>query len=181
MDAITKFFADFDLSKLLPQLDTVLGKVELLLRIAVMAGPVILLILGLCYLFLPPKEANHSFGYRFFWGMSSVDAWRFMQRIAGIVWSVAGLILTIIMLVLCARFRGMQTMDMISSSVRCVLWELGVLAATILGIDITTLVFFDRRGERRRKKASLADAAQVQDAPAESDGQDDFNMPDLEQ
>lgn len=158
MESIIEFFEGFDIAALLPQLDTVLGKVEMLLRIAVMAGPVILLVLGLCYLLLPPKEANRSFGYRFFWGMNSVSAWRFTQRIAGIVWTATGGVLTVVMLVMCARFRGMQTMDMVLSAVRCLLWELGVLAATILGIDITVLVCFDSHGDRRRKKQAMADS-----------------------
>ena len=41
---------EFDPAVLLPELDTVVGKVELVARIAVLAGPVILLLLGLAYL-----------------------------------------------------------------------------------------------------------------------------------
>ena len=72
MDFIKSLLSDFDISSLLPKLDSLLSKVELLARIVVMAGPVILLVLGLWYLLLPPKEANYAVGYRFFWGMSSV-------------------------------------------------------------------------------------------------------------
>ena len=39
---------EFDPAVLLPELDTVVGKVELVARIAVLAGPVILLLLATC-------------------------------------------------------------------------------------------------------------------------------------
>ena len=79
-ETLKSLINDFDPMKLIPDLGNLLGWLELAVRISVMAGPVILLVLGLWYLILPPKEANHFAGYRFYWGMGSVDAWRFTQR-----------------------------------------------------------------------------------------------------
>ena len=149
MDALKDLLEGFDLEALLPQLDTLLGKVELITRIAVMVGPVVLLGMGLFYFLAAPKEANHALGYRFYWGMSSVEAWQFTQRLAGAVWAVLGLVLTVVMALLCARFRGMEAMDMVWFALRLVLWELGLVAVSCLAIDITVLVFFDRKGSRR--------------------------------
>ena len=154
MDALKDLLEGFDLAALLPQLDTMLGKVELLTRIAVMVGPVVLLGMGLFYFLAAPKEANHSLGYRFYWGMSSVEAWQFTQRLAGAVWAVLGLVLTVVMALLCARFRGMEAMDMVWFALRLVLWELGLVAVSCLAIDITVLVFFDRKGSRPAVKRS---------------------------
>ena len=96
-EALKALFEEFDLAAFLPDLTNVLGWVEMLLRIAVMVGPMLLLLFGLIYLLAPPKEANHGLGYRFWWGMASLDAWQFNQHLAGLVWTGLGLVLTIIM------------------------------------------------------------------------------------
>ena len=59
---------NFDPASLLPKVDSILGWIELLIRLCVMAAPVIMLIFGLTYWFLPAKEANHEAGYRFYFG-----------------------------------------------------------------------------------------------------------------
>ena len=82
IEALKKAFEDFDLATLLPNLDSIFGKITLICRICVLVGPILLLVLGLSYLFLAPKEANYYLGYRCYYGMGSVHAWRFTQRIA---------------------------------------------------------------------------------------------------
>ena len=139
-----------DPTALLPDLGTVIGKVELVARIAVTAGPIILLILGLIYLLAPPKEANHHFGYRCWFGMGSVDAWRFTQRIAGIIWSVLGLVLVIIMLAVSGSFREKEMMDMLWLAVKCVIWEVALAAVSCLVINTIAALRFNSRGERRK-------------------------------
>ena len=94
MDAIMDLLAGFDPAALLPDISTTLGVLVLIARIAILALPVILLVLGLIYFFRPPKEANHRFGYRTYFGMGSVRAWKFTQRVAGLVWGTLGLGLT---------------------------------------------------------------------------------------
>ena len=142
---------EFDPASLLPELDTVVGKVELVTRIAVLAGPIILLVLGLAYLLLSPKEANYHFGYRCYFGMGSVEAWRFSQRLAGAVWSVLGLGLTAVMLLVCGNFRGQEIMDVLSSALRCLLWEAGAVAVSCLAINGTVALRYNARGDRRNK------------------------------
>lgn len=157
MEIIEKFLGDFDPAALLPDLDSMLGRVEFLLRIAVMAGPLVLLVLGLLYFLLPAKEANHNFGYRFFWGMNSVEAWRFTQKVAGIAWAALGLVLTIVMFFICASFDGKETMDMVWLAARCILWELGLLAVCCVVVDIIVVVMFNSKGIRRRFKKKSSD------------------------
>ena len=91
---------DFDISGLLPEYDSFINGLDMFIRICVVVGPLILLGLGLYYLLAAPKEANHSSGYRFRYGMAKVRSWRFMQYLAGIVYSVVGLIMTIVMVIL---------------------------------------------------------------------------------
>ncbi len=150
MDALKGLFSDFDFGALIPQVDTVLGWVELICRLTVMAGPLLLLGFGLLYLLAPPKEANHNAGYRFWWGMASLDAWQFTQKLAGLVWSGLGLVLTIVMALICNSFRGMAPMDLVWAAVKCLLWELGLTVFSCLAVNITVIAVFDRNGYRRR-------------------------------
>ena len=146
MEALKALMKDFDPTALMPDLSTMLGKVEAGLRLAVMAAPLALLILGLLYLLAAPKEANYKLGYRFFWGMSSVEAWRFTQRLAGAVWTLLGIILTVVMWSGCGAFREMEINAMTYQAVKYILWELGAAVASILLIDLAVLICFTFKG-----------------------------------
>ena len=142
----------FDPASLLPELDSILEVIVYAVRIATLLGPIVLLALGLAYLFLSPKEANYYFGYRCYYGMGSVQAWRFTQRLSGILLGGLGLILTGVMLVVSGGFSGMQTMDMAWRALGCVILEALLTAAAILTINGVVTLTFDRRGEYRHRK-----------------------------
>ena len=152
IESLIALVNEFDFAKIMPELDSVMGWIDLFVRLCVLAAPVAVLFFGLWGLILPPKEANHHVGYRCFFGMGSVDAWRFTQFLAGIVWSALGLILTVVMFLVINGFRNMDAMNMVHSAVVCVLWEIGSIVVSCLGINITAAVVFDRKGNRRAKK-----------------------------
>ena len=150
-DTIKEMMDGFNPEALLPEMDTIFSKVLLVCRVAVMIGPVLLLVLGLAYLFLSPKEANYYFGYRCYFGMGSVNAWRFTQRIAGIVLGGLGLILTPVMFFISSGFAGMQVMDMVWKALRCLLWQAGLTILATLAINGLAMFWFNRKGELRRR------------------------------
>ena len=152
IDSLTSLINEFDFAKFVPELSSLLGWVELFARLCVIAAPIAMLFFGLWYLLLPPKEANHMAGYRFYFGMGSVEAWRFTQRLAGISWSALGLILTIVMVLISNGFRNMEAMVMAHKAVTCILWQIGLMAVCCLGINVTLIVLFDRKGDRRQFK-----------------------------
>lgn len=149
LEQIKSLLEGFDIAEFLPELDTVMGWVEMLLRIAVMAGPLLLLGFGLLYLVAPPKEANHGLGFRCWWGMASLQAWQFTQRIAGLVWSALGVVLTIVMAVICNAWKPEAPMEMVWSAVSCLLWEIGLIFVSCIGIYAAVIIFFDKDGFRR--------------------------------
>lgn len=149
-EAIKKTFEDFDLAKLLPQIDSIFDKITVLCRICVMLGPVLLLILGLCYLLLAPKEANFYFGYRCYYGMGSVHAWRFTQRIAGLVLGGLGLVLTVIMAILSLGFGSMEVEALLWRTVWCLVWQAVLTGLATLAINGLAMFWFNRKGELRR-------------------------------
>lgn len=142
---------ELDLGSLLPDFSTFMGWVELFFRLCVMVGPLILLGFGLVYLLAPPKEANFGIGYRFWWGMASVEAWQYTQRIAGMVWSALGAVLTIVMALICTSFRALEAMDMAWRAVSCILWELGLIAVACIAINIVVMRRFDKDGYLREE------------------------------
>jgi hypothetical protein len=151
IESIKEIMDNFDPAVLLPDLSNVTGVVELVVRIGVMAGPVLLLVLGLAYFFAAPKEANHHFGYRCYFGMGSVEAWRFTQRLAGLVWGGLGLVLTVIMLIVCAGFRGQEPVSMVGNAMTGLIWQVILVAIASLAVNILVMIRFDRHGELRKK------------------------------
>ena len=159
MDALKELLKGFDpeklLESLLPEMDAFLEFVQLVLRLSVMAAPLVLLGLGL-YLFLkPPSEANYSVGFRSHRAMASVESWQFAQRLAGMVWGVLGTVLTVVMAILCNIMAGKETMDMAMFAVGCLVWELGLALLSYIGIAVTVLVFFDEKGRRKERFAHI--------------------------
>ena len=76
IESIKAVLDGFDPATLLPDLSKVFDTLAPVCRFAVLIGPVVLLLLGLSYLILSPKEANHYLGYRCYFGMGSEYAWR---------------------------------------------------------------------------------------------------------
>lgn len=152
IESIKKIMDAFDPASLLPELGDIFSLLAVICRIAVMVGPIILLVLGLAYLFFAPREANYYFGYRCYYGMGSVEAWRFTQRLAGIVLGALGLILTGVMLVMSMGFPGMDAMEMVWKAFWCLIWQ-GVLALLAnIGIWAAAALRFDAKGNFRKKK-----------------------------
>lgn len=149
MEDILSFLQDFDVAKLLPPPESFVRDLELWMRIAVMAGPLVMLGLGLWYYLAPPKEANHSVGFRTYWGMGSVEAWQFTQKLAGSLYSLLGTALTVIMSLICNGFRKMDAMTMANVAIICVLVECVLILGTWAYIKIKVKKSFDKDGNRR--------------------------------
>ena len=151
-EAVKALMDNFDPASLLPDLTTIFGWMELACRAAVLIGPILLVVLGVAYLLLSPKEANYYFGYRTYYGMGSVEAWRFTQRLAGIVLGVLGLVLTGVMLLVSGGFAGMEMSAMVWKALACVGIQAILALIANVAISLVTMLRFDRRGDLRKKK-----------------------------
>ena len=150
MNKITALLDNLDFSKLVPELDALLSKIPSVVTVAVMTGPLLLLALGLLYLFAPPKEANHKAGFRTYFGMGSIPAWRFTQRVAGVGLGGLGLILTIVMGIICMGFKSKEAVQLLETAMTCLIWEAILAAVAYLAITVIVTVTFDKNGSRRR-------------------------------
>ncbi len=149
IENIKQIMDDLDLMALFPKLDSVLDFAAALARWSILIGPVLMLIFGLVYWFASPKEANYALGYRFRWGMGSVRAWQFMQRLAGIVWTALGGVLTLVMLVLCVLYAKLPLDELLMKAVWCLVWQAGLMLLGIAAIDLTVFLLYDLEGKRR--------------------------------
>ena len=154
LDSIKDLLSNFgDELPTLPDPGALMEKLLPIARILVIAGPVLMVVMGLLYLFAAPKEANHHFGYRCYFGMGSEHAWQFTQKIAGITWAVLGGIMTLAMLIATRSFAQQNALDMLSVAAKCVLAEALVLVLASLVIRIVVAARYNRHGERRTKKS----------------------------
>ena len=156
LTAIKEFMDGFDPAALLPSIDSIVGKVQLVCSIAILAAPVIMLLMGLAYLLFAPKEANYYFGYRTSFGMGSVSAWRHTQKVAGLIFGGLGLMLTILMLMLCLTLSGRAPMDMVWLAVKCLLWEGALALIAVFSINSLAMYTYDYNGNKRRKAKKKA-------------------------
>lgn len=156
MDALMDLLGGLqDPESLLPDLNTLFADLVPVIRFALLLGPIVLLVLGLTYLLLAPKEANYTLGFRCWWGMNSVEVWQFTQKFAGTVWTVMGLVLGGLGLFTGMGYEAMPADLMLADALSAILWQLGAVIVSFVVINLTLIILFDTRGSRRgsRKRA----------------------------
>jgi uncharacterized membrane protein len=149
MDKIMEILGGFDIAKILPEVNKTVGFIVLLSRIVTFFIPLLILGLGLTYFLKPPAEANHTFGYRTYFGMGSVEAWRFSQRIGGLVYIILGGVMTLGALVAFILLLKGSIPTVLTGCAACVVVELILVALTVLTLNIIISVRYDRDGYRR--------------------------------
>lgn len=149
MEAIVSLLQNMDLTKVLPELGAFIGTLKFWLLVLILAGPLLLLALGLLYYFKPPKEANHALGFRTYFTMGSVEVWQFAQKIAGLCWLALGGALTVIMLIVGLILNGKTAYTMAVGAIWCIGIELALVIVGWIGIHVVILKFFDKEGNRR--------------------------------
>ena len=140
------------LDALIPNLENLLGDIRSWMGIAMIIGPVIFIVMGLVYYFLAPPEANHKLGYRTYFGMGSVSAWKFTQKLAGIVWGGLGIVLAIVAIIGCAVMVGQELSNATSTALTILIIEAVAAVLAFLTVEITVLMRYDINGSLRKKK-----------------------------
>ena len=149
MDIITKLF-DLDLSKFVPAMPVFLGALRALLVIIILAGPILLVTLGAMYLLRPAPEANFKYGFRTYFGMGSVEAWKFSQKIAGLAYGGLGAILLLVMFIIVLTFFGKDLFQIANSAIICLLWQAGLTLIARITVSIMCYIYFDKEGNRKK-------------------------------
>ncbi len=150
MDAIMNLLKEFDPSAMLPNIFTTIGILEAFARILMLIVPLLLGGLGCAYYFKPPAEANHIFGYRTYFGMGSVEAWKYTQKLAGFGYMALGGGLTVIMIIVNLCLIGADTLTVLTASAICLLIQLVLTGLGVLGLNIYLAIRYDRDGSLRK-------------------------------
>lgn len=150
MDEILSFFKNLDIAQMLPELGSFLGDVTGMLRLVLLIGPLVVLGLGLWYYFMPPAEANHRVGFRTYWTMGSVEAWRYAQKLAGTFYMVLGGATLVIFGIISLLYGGMDAMKMANAVLICTIILLVLVLAAWVAVNVLVLKAFDKDGNRRR-------------------------------
>ena len=137
------------LENLLPDLSNFESSVLSLTRLAMIIGPLVLLGLGIYYLVAAPKEANHTTGYRCWFGMGSVQAWQFTQRLAGTAWLIMGLVLAVIATVNVGKLMELELMDAMFLAGKYIMRQALAVFVSVICINLVVFVRYDRKGIRR--------------------------------
>ena len=151
MDKLLSLFDNFDLTKILPDLQKLFSDIRTWAGLLVLIGPLVLLGVGLYYMFFTPREANHRTGFRTPFGMGSVSAWRFSQRIAGLVYAGLGLVLLVVMLIWKATWSGLDILPYVTKAVIALIVQGVLVLLAWLGLNIVPAVFFKWNGDPRRE------------------------------
>lgn len=153
MDKIIELFNNLSIEKYIPKLDSVMDITQKAIELAVRVGPICILVLGLIYLLIPPKEANRYFGFRTYFGIGSIPAWRFTQRVAGGIMTVMGLILLLIAKGAVKKFAGMDLMQMSERSLQLIKTQIICALVLYVFMFLLTAVLFNRKGQYRFYKS----------------------------
>ena len=149
MDLITNLF-DIDFAALVPDMPVVMVTVGSLLVLAILAGPILLVTLGGLYLFKPAPEANFKYGFRTYYGMGSIQAWRFSQKIAGLAFVGLGAPLLLVMLIIALTFIGKDMLNIATTATICLLVQAVLILIARLVVAILCGVYFDKDGNPKK-------------------------------
>ena len=149
IENIKQLMDGLDIAALLPDIMDIMNGIALLAQIALFLAPLILLGLGLYYFLLSPKEANFTTGYRCYYGMGSEEAWRFTQRLAGVIWILAGITMTLGVVLLRYRFAAMDLSQLMWTSIFCLLLQGAIVLVLRALIHFIVLLRYDRKGNKR--------------------------------
>lgn len=149
IENIKQLMDDFDLAAILPDIMSIVNGIIFIARIALFTTPMVLFGFGLYYFLMTPREANYYVGYRCYWGMGSQEAWRYTQKLAGVLWTLAGLAMIVGVVLLNLQLPALEPMDVMWKVISCLIYQgLIVLVIRVL-IYITVMIRFDRKGNRR--------------------------------
>ena len=148
-EAFKQLLNGIDFAELLPDISNLLNFAGPVARVLMLCGSFIMLAFGLYCLMIAPKEATYLAGYRFFWGMGSVESWRFMQRTAGVVFTVLGLGSAVYMALYTRYVFELPLMDMMLAAAMYIALQAGVALVACLLTNLAVMIRYDLKGRRR--------------------------------
>lgn len=134
-----------------PELGSLITDLRYWLVFLMVVGPVALMLLGAYYLFMAPPEANHKAGYRTFYGMGSVSAWRFTQKLAGRTWIISGLVMLLVAIVGFILMIKAEVDRAVTIGLVVLIVEAIIALVAYIAIEVTVSSRYDENGNLKKK------------------------------
>ncbi len=140
---------NFGINDLLPEMGGFLGDIRFYLCLFLLIVPILMAAMGALRFFRPAEEANHSVGYRTFFGMGSVYAWRVTQWVSGVVFMGVGGLLLLAAIIQCFVMGAKDVGDAIVNMYTWLIVEGILLVASIVTVEVVIGLQFDKSGNLR--------------------------------
>ena len=140
------------LDAVIPQLDSLLRSMRFWMAAALLLGPIFFILMGIFYRKFAPPEANHKLGYRTYFGMGSVAAWKYTQKLAGKVWFSVGMGLLVVGIIGCVLALTMEQSKGTSAALIFLIAEFVAALVAFLTVELMVLMRYDINGKARKKK-----------------------------
>lgn len=140
---------NFGINDLLPDMGGFLGDIRFYLCLFLLITPILMVAMGVLRFFWPAKEANHSVGYRTYFGMGSVYAWRVTQWVSGAVYLAMGGLLLILAIIQCFVMGGKDVGDAVTNMYTWLIVEGVGLLLAIIAVEVVIGLQFDKTGNLR--------------------------------
>jgi len=124
MDQLLSFFKEFDMVNFLPEMEAFLRSLRWNIALIVLIGPILLLVVGAWYYFLPRSQVNDPMGFRGFRKINNSKTWFYAQKVAGMGFGILGLALFVLFGVLSLFFGVMSPDTVATCAFICVIIEL---------------------------------------------------------
>lgn len=134
-----------------PELGSLITDLRYWLVFLMVVGPVALMLLGAYYLFMAPPEANHKAGYRTFYGMGSVSAWKFTQKLAGRTWIISGLVMLLVAIVGFILMIKAEVGRAVTIGLVVLIVEAIIALVAYIAIEVTVSSRYDENGNLKKK------------------------------
>ena len=148
MGQILDLLKEFDIAKILPEISQFEQQLAGWLRFFLLLGPLVMAGMGAWYYYAPAKEPNYGLGYRTKWSMASPAAWRYAQRVSGMIYMILGGVLAVIVLVLSLFFGLMSPVTVAVISLIAVFLEALLALGAFILVENLLRKHFDANGDR---------------------------------
>ena len=151
MSDLLSLLQDFDVSNFLPAPDKFLFSLISWVRLMLLAGPLLLLCMGLWHRFVAPKKPGSRLGFPLWAPIGSKQAWDFAQRLCDTVYLLLGGGLTAVMFVVSLFFGKKHGLAMINIALICVIIELILIVIACIGVNMLVAKAYDKHGRPRKR------------------------------
>jgi hypothetical protein len=151
MDEILSLLQDFDVANFLPEPDKFMRSLVGWVRLIMLAGPLVLLCMGLWHRFVAPKEPGSRLGFPLWAKIGSKQAWQFAQRLCDTVYLLVGGGLSALMFVISLFFSRKHGLAMINVALICVILEFIIIVTAWIVINALISKAYDANGRPKKR------------------------------